>query len=446
MDQFKAYTEKSSRPRGFPESVVNIEQGGIHMDIKSKDLAEEGKLRIEWAARSMPVLKSIMDRFEKEKPLAGKRMAACLHVTTETAMLMRALKAGGADVRLCASNPLSTQDDVAASLVVHDEIEVFSIHGEDRDTYYKHINSALDHKPHLTMDDGADLVGTLHSDRRELLEGIEGGTEETTTGVIRLKSMAQKGVLEYPIVAVNDANTKHFFDNRYGTGQSTIDGIIRATNRLIAGSNFVIAGYGWCGRGVARRASGMGARVIVTEVDPLPAIEAVMDGFQVMPMNEAARIGDFFCSVTGDINVIARPHFELMKDGAIVCNSGHFNVEIDIDSLEDMSKSKRWIRDSLEEYTLNDGRLVFLLGEGRLVNLAAAEGHPSSVMDMSFANQALCAEHMVKNAATLKPTVYPVPESIDKAIAALKLESMGIYIDKLTAEQEKYLNSWEMGT
>ena len=416
------------------------------MDIKDKNLAEKGRLRIEWAAQSMPVLKSIRERFIKEKPLKGIRLAACLHVTTETASLVQTLKAGGAEVVLCASNPLSTQDDVSASLVVNDSIEVFAINGEDNKTYYEHIHSVLDTKPHITMDDGADLVSTIHTDRKELLSEITGGTEETTTGVIRLKSMAQKNVLEYPIVAVNDADTKHFFDNRYGTGQSTVDGIIRATNRLLSGSMFVVSGYGWCGRGLAMRAAGMGARVIVTEVDPLKALEAVMDGYIVLPMSEAAKIGDFFCTVTGDIKVIRREHFEVMKDGAIVCNSGHFNVELDLESLADLSSGKRQIRDSLEEYALKDGRKIYLLGEGRLVNLAAAEGHPSSVMDMSFANQALCAEYMTKNAASLKPMVYSVPAEIDQNIALLKLESMGIKIDTLTEEQHKYLNSWEMGT
>jgi len=416
------------------------------MDIKDKNLAEQGKRRIEWASKTMPVLQSIQKRFEVEKPLYGKRLAACLHVTTETAVLAQTLKAGGAEVRLCASNPLSTQDDVAASLCVHDGIPVFAIHGEDRDTYYRHIHSALDLKPHYTMDDGADLVGTIHSERRELIETIMGGTEETTTGVIRLRSMAAQGVLKYPIIAVNDANTKHLFDNRYGTGQSTIDGIIRSTNRLLAGSNFVVAGYGWCGRGVATRARGMGARVIVTEVDPLRALEAVMDGFQVMPMAEAAPVGDFFCTVTGDIHVIRKAHFASMKDGAIVCNSGHFNVELNLDELAEMSAGRRQIRDSLEEYALKDGRKIFVLGEGRLVNLAAAEGHPSSVMDMSFANQALCTEHMVIHAASLENRVYGVPQEVDKQIARLKLSSLCIRIDSLTDEQEKYLNSWEMGT
>ena len=416
------------------------------MDIKDRNLARQGRDRIIWAAQSMPVLNSIQTRFAQDQPLAGKRIAACLHVTTETAVLVQTLKAGGAEVRLCASNPLSTQDDVAASLSVHDEVAVFAIHGEDRDTYYRHIHQALDFRPHLTMDDGADLVGTIHSERQELLDSLLAGTEETTTGVIRLRSMAEQSVLRYPIIAVNDANTKHFFDNRYGTGQSTIDGIIRATNRLIAGSNFVVAGYGWCGRGVATRARGMGARVIVTEVDPLRALEAVMDGFQVLTMAEAAGIGDFFCTVTGNIRVIRKEHFEKMKAGAIVCNSGHFNVELDLDALAAMSSAKRRIRDSLEEYELEDGRRIYLLGEGRLVNLAAAEGHPSSVMDMSFSNQALCAEYLVQHASGIDNKVYPVPREIDDDIARLKLSAMGIPIDTLTEEQFKYLNSWEMGT
>ncbi|MGV8072980.1 MAG: adenosylhomocysteinase [Syntrophobacteraceae bacterium] len=415
-------------------------------DVKDLELAEKGKLRIEWAAQSMPVLRSIKERFAKEKPLKGIRLAACLHVTTETASLAKTLKAAGADVRICASNPLSTQDDVAASLVVHDGISVFAIKGEDKETYYKHIHSALGHKPQVTMDDGADLVGILHSERRELLADVIGGTEETTTGVIRLRSMAAEGVLQYPIVAVNDADTKHLFDNRYGTGQSTIDGIIRATNRLVAGSNFVISGYGWCGRGLAMRAAGLGAKVIVTEVDPLRALEAVMDGYQVMPMAGAAPIGDFFCTLTGDIHVIRREHFEVMKEGAIVSNSGHFNVEIDLEALEQMVKAKRRIRDFVEEFELPNGRHIYILGEGRLINLAAAEGHPSSVMDMSFANQALCTEYMVKNASTLKNQVYGVPLDIDKMIAQLKLSSMGVTIDTLTPEQELYLKSWEMGT
>ncbi|MCK8603867.1 adenosylhomocysteinase [Desulfoferrobacter suflitae] len=418
----------------------------MNFDIKDKGLADKGKLRIEWAAQSMPVLRSIQDRFAQEKPLKDIRIAACLHVTTETAALAQTLQAGGAHVMLCASNPLSTQDDVAASLVVHNQISVFSIKGEDKDTYYRHIHSALAGRPQITMDDGADLVSTIHSERKELLADILGGTEETTTGVIRLKSMAANGVLQYPIIAVNDANTKHLFDNRYGTGQSTVDGIIRATNRLLAGSNFVVSGYGWCGRGVAMRAAGMGAKVIITEVDPLRALEAVMDGYQVMPMSEAAKIGDFFCTLTGDIHVLRREHFEVMKSGAIISNSGHFNVELDLDSLAAMAAARRQIREFVEEYQLADGRRIYVLGEGRLVNLAAAEGHPSSVMDMSFANQALCAEHMVKNAAAMEKKVYGVPVEIDKDIARLKLEAMKIHIDTLTAEQDKYLNSWEMGT
>ncbi|MFC1883900.1 adenosylhomocysteinase [Thermodesulfobacteriota bacterium] len=415
-------------------------------NIKDKNLAAEGKLRIEWAAQAMLVLGDIEKQFNEEKPLKGIRMAACLHVTTETARLIQVLKTGGADIRVCASNPLSTQDDVAASLVVHDEIPVFSIKGEDRDTYFKHIHQALEHKPHITMDDGADLVSTIHSEKKDLLEEIIGGTEETTTGVIRLKSMAEQGVLKYPIIAVNDANTKHMFDNRYGTGQSTIDGIIRATNRLIAGTNFVVAGYGWCGRGLAMRANGMGANVIVTEVNPLRALEAVMDGYRVMPMEEAAPIGDFFCTLTGDINVVDKRHFELMKDGAIVSNSGHFNVEINLDALGKMSKDSRNLRDQVREHSMPDGRRIYILSEGRLVNLASAEGHPSSVMDMSFANQALCAAYMVSQGKRLKNRVYPVPEDIDAKIAKTKLASMGIAIDELTPEQEKYLNSWEMGT
>ncbi len=418
----------------------------MEFDIKDKGLADKGRLRIEWAAQSMPVLRSIKERFAREKPLEGLRVAACLHVTTETATLAQTLKAGGADVRLCASNPLSTQDDVAASLAGHDHIAVFAIKGEDTETYYRHIHAALANAPNVTMDDGADLVSTIHSERKELIEGIIGGTEETTTGVIRLRSMAEKGVLQYPIIAVNDADTKHLFDNRYGTGQSTVDGIIRATNRLIAGSNFVVSGYGWCGRGVAMRAAGMGAKVIISEVDPLRALEAVMDGYQVLPMDTAARVGDFFCTLTGDIHVLRKEHFEVMKDGAIVSNSGHFNVEIDLDTLAQMSKGRRQIRDFVEEFTLEDGRRIYVLGEGRLINLAAAEGHPSSVMDMSFANQALCAEYLVTHAATLKNQVYRVPVVIDRDIARLKLASMGVDIDTLTEEQEKYLHSWEMGT
>ncbi len=418
----------------------------MDFDIKDRGLAEKGRLRIEWAAQSMPVLRSIKKRFAKDKPLEGLRVAACLHVTTETATLAQTLKAGGADVRLCASNPLSTQDDVAASLVEHDRIAVFAIKGEDKDTYYRHIHAALANAPNVTMDDGADLVSTIHSERKELIEAIIGGTEETTTGVIRLRSMAEKGVLQYPIVAVNDADTKHLFDNRYGTGQSTVDGIIRATNRLVAGSNFVVSGYGWCGRGVAMRAAGMGAKVIITEVDPLRALEAVMDGYQVLPMESAARLGDFFCTLTGDIHVLRSEHFEVMKDGAIVSNSGHFNVEIDLDALAEMSTNRREIRDFVEEFTLKNGRRIYVLGEGRLINLAAAEGHPSSVMDMSFANQALCTEYLVTHAATLKKQVYRVPAVIDRDIARLKLASMGVEIDTLTEEQEKYLHSWEMGT
>jgi adenosylhomocysteinase len=418
----------------------------MEFDVKDLGLAEKGKLRIEWANQNMPVLNLIMKRFAKEKPLKGVRLGLCLHVTTETASLCKTLKAAGAEVSICASNPLSTQDDVAASLVKHDKISVFAIKGEDNETYYKHINAVLDTKPMMTMDDGADLVSTIHSERPDLIKNIIGGTEETTTGVIRLRSMAEKKVLKFPVVAVNDADTKHFFDNRYGTGQSTIDGIIRATNRLLAGTYFVVAGYGWCGRGLAQRAQGLGAKVIVTEVDPLKALEAVMDGYQVMPMADAAKSGDFFCTVTGDVNVIRGEHFKAMKDGAIVANSGHFNVELDLVSLEEMSKKKRRIREFVEEYTLPSGRKINVLGEGRLVNLAAAEGHPSSVMDMSFANQALSAEFMVKQGKALKKTVYGVPKDIDAEIARLKLEAMGVKIDKLTKEQEEYLSSWEMGT
>lgn len=417
-----------------------------NFDIKDSKLAEGGRLRIEWAEREMPVLRRIRERFAKERPLDGLRVSACLHVTTETANLMRTLQAGGADVVLTASNPLSTQDDVAAALVNHFEIPTFAIKGEDNVTYYKHLRAALDHHPQMTMDDGADLVSTLHKERRDLLPGVVGGTEETTTGVIRLRAMAGDKALNFPIIAVNDAMTKHFFDNRYGTGQSTVDGIIRATNVLLAGKYFVVAGYGWCGRGLASRARGMGAQVIVTEVDPLKALEAVMDGFGVMPMNEAAKIGDIFCTVTGDLNVIDRHHFELMKDGAIVANSGHFNVEINIPALEELSKGKRLVRPFVEEYRLADGRLIFLLGEGRLINLASAEGHPASVMDMSFANQALSAEYMLKNHSQLEKRVYSVPEEIDAEIARLKLEAMGVQIDVLTPEQVHYLNSWEEGT
>jgi adenosylhomocysteinase len=415
-------------------------------DIKNIDLAEGGRQRIDWAEREMPVLRSIYERFTRERPFEGIRMSACLHVTTETANLMRTLQAGGADVVLTASNPLSTQDDVAACLVSQYEIPVFAIKGEDNTTYYKHIAAALDHRPHLTMDDGADLVSTLHTDRRDQLKDIIGGTEETTTGVIRLRAMAADDALRFPVVAVNDALTKHFFDNRYGTGQSTIDGIIRATNMLLAGSTFVVGGYGWCARGLAMRARGMGANVIVTEVDPLKALEAVMDGFRVMPMVEAAPIGDFFVTLTGDINVVDRHHFEIMKDGAIVANSGHFNVEINIPALEEMATEKRLVRPFVDAYDLPDGRTIHILGEGRLINLAAAEGHPASVMDMSFANQALSAEYMIKNADKLENIVYAVPEDIDMEIARLKLESMGVKIDVLTAEQVKYLNSWQEGT
>ena len=415
-------------------------------DIKDISLADEGRVSVAWANKSMPVLNSIRDRFAKEKPLKGRRIGACLHVTTETASLMETLKAGGADVFLCASNPLSTQDYVAAYLVKYHDIPVFAINGEDTDTYYSHIKAVLDLKPTVTMDDGADLVSKIHSERRELIEDIIGGTEETTTGVIRLKAMAEKGVLAFPLIAVNDANTKHMFDNRYGTGQSTLDGIIRATNRLIAGSAFVVCGYGWCSRGLAMRASGMGANVIVTEVDPLRALEAVMDGYRVMPIAEAAKIGDFFCTLTGDINVIRKEHFLTMKDGAIVSNSGHFNVELDIKGLREVAEYTGRIREYIDEYRLESGRNVYILGEGRLINLAAAEGHPSSVMDMSFANQALSSEYLVQNSDKLEPLVYSVPENIDKEIARLKLASMGIAIDTLTPEQEKYLKSWEMGT
>jgi adenosylhomocysteinase len=416
-------------------------------DIKDLDLAPAGRLRIEWAEREMPVLRLIRERFAKEKPLTGVRMAACLHVTTETANLARTLQAGGAEVVLTASNPLSTQDDVAAALVSYDEISVFAVKGEDNETYYKHLHAALDSKPQLTMDDGADLVSTLHKDRTELMGDVIGGTEETTTGVIRLRAMAKDGVLRYPIVAVNDAMTKHLFDNRYGTGQSTLDGVIRATNVLVAGKTVVVAGYGWCSRGISMRAKGMGGNVIVTEVDPLKALEAVMDGFRVMPMQEAAPIGDFFITSTGDINVIDQHHFEAMKDGAIVANSGHFNVEINIPALAEMAgQPPRRVRPFVDEYTLPNGRRIFLLADGRLVNLSAAEGHPSAVMDMSFANQALCAEYMLRNADKLEKTVYAVPEEIDQRIARIKLEAMGVEIDVLTSKQEKYLASWEEGT
>jgi len=416
-------------------------------DIKDINQAEGGRRRIDWAEREMPVMRQIRDRFRKEKPLKGVRVSACLHVTTETANLMVALQEGGADIVLTASNPLSTQDDVAAALVNQWEIPTYAIKGEDNVTYYKHITAALDHKPHMTMDDGADLVSTIHKSRRELLDEIVGGTEETTTGVIRLRAMAADKMLQFPVIAVNDAMTKHFFDNRYGTGQSTIDGIIRATNVLLAGKNFVVAGYGWCGRGLAMRARGMGSQVIVTEVDPLKALEAIMDGYQVMPMGEAAKIGDIFCTLTGDINVIDTRHFEVMKDGAIVANSGHFNVEINIPGLADMSKGDpKLVRPFVDQYETKDGRKINILGEGRLINLASAEGHPASVMDMSFANQALAAEYMVKNADKLEKKVYSVPADIDAEIARIKLEAMGVDIDVLTEEQVKYLNSWEEGT
>jgi adenosylhomocysteinase len=418
----------------------------ISSDIKGLELADLGKKRIEWANQSMKVLQIIRKEFIKNQPLKGIRISACLHVTAETANLMIALRDGGADVALCASNPLSTQDDVAASLVRDYNIPVFAIKGEDSDSYYSHIMTAVDHKPQFTMDDGADLVSVLHTKRTAELENVIGGTEETTTGVIRLRAMAKEGVLRYPIVAVNDADTKHLFDNRYGTGQSTIDGIVRATNFLLAGSKFVVAGYGWCGRGLASRARGAGAEVIITEIDPTKALEAVMDGFRVMSMEEAAKIGDVFCTVTGNKNVLAKQHFALMKDGAIISNSGHFNVEIDIPSLEKLSSSKRTTRTYVDEYTMKDGRRINLLGEGRLINLAAAEGHPASVMDMSFADQALSCEYMVKNHASLEKKVYTVPVDLDKRVAKLKLESLGIKIDRLTPEQEEYLASWSEGT
>jgi adenosylhomocysteinase len=418
----------------------------ISHDVKDVGLATGGRYRIEWAEREMPVLRAIRERFEREKPFKGVRISACLHVTTETANLMRTLQAGGADVVLCASNPLSTQDDVAASLVVHDEIPVYAVKGEDKDTYFKHIEAALNHRPQITMDDGADLVSEIHKNRRDLLEDIVGGTEETTTGVIRLRAMAKDGALAFPVIAINDSNTKHLFDNRYGTGQSTIDGVIRATNILLAGRTVVVAGYGWCSRGIASRAQGMGANVIVTEVNPLRALEAVMDGFRVMPMIEAAPIGDVFITATGDINVIDAHHFEVMKPGAIVANSGHFNVEINLDALAKMADDEpRLVRPFVEEYRIK-GRPIYILGEGRLINLASAEGHPASVMDMSFANQALGAEYMLKNHASLTPNVYTIPEDVDNEIARLKLEAMGIKIDVLTPEQVQYLNQWQEGT
>ncbi len=418
----------------------------MNSDIKDKTLASKGKLRIEWANQNMPVLNLIKERFAKDKPLKGVRLAACLHVTTETASLMRTLKEGGGEVALCASNPLSTQDDVAASLVCDYDIPVYAICGEDSETYYKHINQVLDLKPNITMDDGADLVSTLHTKRTEDAGQVWAGTEETTTGVIRLKSMARDKVLKFPVIAVNDAETKHFFDNRYGTGQSTLDGIIRATNRLLAGTTFVVAGYGWCGRGLATRAQGMGASVVVTEIDPLKALEAAMDGFRVLPMADAASLGDFFCTVTGNKHVIRKEHFELMKDGAIVANSGHFNVEIDLEGLEKIALAKRKMRECVTEYKLPGNRRINILAEGRLVNLASAEGHPSSVMDMSFANQALAAEWVAQNHKTLEKKVYVVPVEIDKQISNLKLKSMGIKIDVLTPEQERYLAGWQEGT
>ncbi len=417
-----------------------------HYDIKDINLADKGRLRMDWAAKEMPVLRLIEARFAKERPLEGIRIAACLHVTSETANLMKTLKAGGADVVLTASNPLSTQDDIAAVLVRDYDIPVFAIKGEDNETYYAHLRAALDHRPNITMDDGMDLVATLHKERPELLSEVLGGTEETTTGVIRLKAMAAQGDLKYPVIAVNDAMTKHLFDNRYGTGQSTMDGIIRATNVLIAGKTVVVAGYGWCSRGIAMRAHGLGANVIVTEVDPLKALEAAMDGFRVMPMLEAAKEGDIFISATGDLHVFDRHHFEVMKDGAMMANSGHFNVEINIPALEAMAVSVRRVRDFVDEYTLPDGRRLYILGEGRLINLAAAEGHPSAVMDMSFANQSLAAEYIKNHHQELENNVYPVPEHIDQNIARLKLEAMGIEIDTLTPEQEAYLHSWAHGT
>jgi adenosylhomocysteinase len=415
-------------------------------DIRDAGLADKGRSRILWAEQEMPVLRQIRDRFEKEQPLKGQCIAACLHVTTETANLMWTLVAGGADVVLSASNPLSTQDDVAAALAAHFEVPVYAIKGEDNETYYRHIHSALDSEPNITMDDGADLVSTLHKERRDLLKNVIGGTEETTTGVIRLRAMAADGALMFPILAVNDAQTKHFFDNRYGTGQSTIDGVIRATNILLAGRVLVVGGYGWCSRGIANRGRGMGARVVVTEVQPLRALEAVMDGFEVMTMMRAAKVGDIFITATGDIHVVDKPHFELMKDGAILANSGHFNVEINIPALEQLAKEKRRVRDFVDQYVMPDGRRLNLLAEGRLVNLSAAEGHPASVMDMSFANQALGLEYLTKHARELKPNVYPIPEEIDRSIARLKLKAMGIEIDALTTEQSKYLTSWEEGT
>ncbi len=418
----------------------------MDFDIADESLAPQGKLRIEWAEQQMPVLRQIRERFEKEKPLEGERIGACLHVTTETANLMRTLAAGGAQVAVCASNPLSTQDNVAASLVADYGVPVFAICGEDRDTYYEHLNAVLDMQPTITMDDGADLISTLHSDRSELIAEIKGGSEETTTGVIRLRSMAAVGELRYPIISVNDAMTKHLFDNRFGTGQSTIDGILRATNILLAGKQFVVCGFGMCGRGVAMRAAGMGANVIVCEVEPLRALEAAMEGYRVMPIADAARVGDIFVTVTGDTSVIRAEHIQQMKDGAILANSGHFDVEVSLKELKPMSGGVRQIRDSLQEYTLEDGRRIYVLGEGRLVNLAAAEGHPAAVMDMSFANQALCAEWLATSEGSLACQVHPVPEEIDRRVATLKLAAMGIEIDDLTEEQKEYLASWRLGT
>jgi adenosylhomocysteinase len=415
-------------------------------DVKDLALAEAGKRKIEWANQQMPVLQAIRKRFIKEQPLKGMRVSACLHVTSETANLAITLRDGGADVVLCASNPLSTQDEVAACLVKDYSIPTYAIKGEDNATYYAHMNAAIDHRPQITMDDGADLVTTLVTKRTELVSNVIGGTEETTTGVIRLRAMALDGTLKYPVIAVNDALTKHLFDNRYGTGQSTIDGILRATNLLLAGLKFVVAGYGWCGRGLAMRAKGLGSDVIVTEVNPVRALEAVMDGFRVMPMAEAAKVGDIFVTVTGNKNVLAGEHFERMKDGAVVANSGHFNVEIDIPALEKLSSSRRPARPFVEEYAMKDGRRIYLLGEGRLINLTSAEGHPAAVMDMSFANQSLSAEHLVKHAVELERKVYPVPEAIDRYIAKLKLETMGVHADRLTPEQEQYLASWSEGT
>jgi len=418
----------------------------IASDIKDAALAARGRIRIEWAGQQMPVLAQIRERFKKEQPLKGLRLGACLHVTTETANLAITLRDGGAEFALCASNPLSTQDDAAASLAADFGIPVFAIRGEDKDTYYAHINAVLDAKPHFTMDDGCDLVHTAHTQRKDVLPGVRGGTEETTTGVIRLRSMAKEGVLAYPVIAINDAYTKHLFDNRYGTGQSTMDAIMRATNLLLAGATIVVAGYGWCGRGIATRARGMGAQVVVTEIDPVRALEAAMDGFRVLPMTEAAAIGDVFITATGNKSIIVAEHFQRMKNGAVLANSGHFNVEIDIPALEKAAKSKRATRDNVDEYTLPDGRKLYLLGEGRLVNLAAAEGHPAGVMDMSFANQALTIEYLNKHAGELKKNVYPVPEELDRQVARMKLASMGFAVDHLTPEQERYLNSWAEGT